>query len=43
MKKGTKYLRKLARVGKVYPKVISTKLKSKSRLSLNNQSNPLNK
>lgn len=43
MKKGTKYLRKLAKVGRVYPKVISNKLQDKSRLSSNNQSNLLNK
>ncbi|NEW79704.1 MAG: hypothetical protein GZ086_09860 [Gelidibacter sp.] len=46
MEKGNTYLRKLARVGRIYPKVIGDaiqdKAPSESRLSLNNQSSPFN-
>lgn len=48
MKKENTYLRKFARVGRIYPKVIvnavqdkiQSESKLKSKLSLNNQSNP---
>ena len=49
MKKGNMYLRKLARVGKVYPKTINptskveSKLQNKSGLNINSQPNSLNK
>ena len=44
MEKGTKYLRKLARVGRVYPKIntVQEKNQIKSTLSYNNLSTPLN-